>query len=197
MGRFPLRDTFFLKAKREGFRARSAYKLLEIQRRFHPIKKGDRLLDLGCSPGSFIQVARAIVGEEGFIVGVDILDTQPFSSKNIVILKMDVCKMDVREILERFGFDFFDVITSDVSPNISGVREVDEENRKNVYEAIKRIIRSGLRKGGNCVIKSFFTESFSSIKDDLYRIFKELHVFKPQASRKTSPEVYLVCLNKN
>ncbi|MCX7856811.1 MAG: RlmE family RNA methyltransferase [Deltaproteobacteria bacterium] len=192
MGRFPRKDKFYLKAKDEGFRARSAYKLLEIQKRFQLIKSGDRVLDLGCSPGSFIQVIHRIVGEKGFIVGIDLLETESFPSSNVVIRKGDVCEIDIKSIMEEYGIPSFDIITSDISPNISGIREVDEENRKRVYESIKKITVAGLKTGGHLIMKCFFTESFIPIKNDLKNMFKRVVVFKPQASRKISPEVYLI-----
>lgn len=196
MGRFLVKDTFFLKAKKDGFRARSAYKLIEIQKKFHVIKKGDKVLDLGCSPGSFIQVIREIVGEEGLVVGIDILDTQPFFSKNIIVLKGDILKIDISAVLSEYGIDAFDVITSDISPNISGIREVDEKNRRDVYDAIKRVVSAALREGGNLVMKSFFTESFSPLRRELDRTFSEVFVHRPEATRRASSEVYLVCLRK-
>jgi|YelNatPaOPRAMG01_1025707.scaffolds.fasta_scaffold03511_5 23S rRNA (uridine2552-2'-O)-methyltransferase len=196
MNKFPLRDAFFLKAKNEGYRARSAYKLLEIQKKFRVIKRGDRVLDLGCSPGSFIQVIREIIGEKGFVLGIDLLDTERFYAKNVLTIKADVKDVTMDMIKKICGIECFNVITSDISPNICGINEVDEANRKEVYEAIKKIVRTGLKKGGNFVMKSFFTESFVSVKKDLEIMFEEVFIFKPQASRKRSSEVYIVCLKK-
>jgi 23S rRNA (uridine2552-2'-O)-methyltransferase len=196
MNKFPIRDAFFLKAKNEGYRARSAYKLLEIQKKFRVIKRGDRVLDLGCSPGSFIQVIREIIGEKGFVLGIDLLDTERFYAKNVLTIKADVKDVTMDMIKKICGIECFNVITSDISPNICGINEVDEANRKEVYEAIKKIVRTGLKKGGNFVMKSFFTESFVSVKKDLEIMFEEVFIFKPQASRKRSSEVYIVCLKK-
>jgi len=196
MNKFPLRDAFFLKAKNEGYRARSAYKLLEIQKKFRVIKRGDRVLDLGCSPGSFIQVIREIIGEKGFVLGIDLLDTERFYAKNVLTIKADVKDVTMDLIKKICGIECFNVITSDISPNICGINEVDEANRKEVYEAINKIVRTGLKKGGNFVMKSFFTESFVSVKKDLEIMFEEVFIFKPQASRKRSSEVYIVCLKK-
>jgi 23S rRNA (uridine2552-2'-O)-methyltransferase len=196
MNKFPIRDAFFLKAKNEGYRARSAYKLLEIQKKFRVIKRGDRVLDLGCSPGSFIQVIREIIGEKGFVLGIDLLDTERFYAKNVLTIKADVKDVTMDMIKKICGIECFNVITSDISPNICGINEVDEANRKEVYEAIKKIVRTGLKKGGNFVMKSFFTESFVSVKKDLEIMFEEVFIFKPQASRKRSSEVYIVCLKR-
>jgi 23S rRNA (uridine2552-2'-O)-methyltransferase len=196
MNKFPIRDAFFLKAKNEGYRARSAYKLLEIQKKFRVIKRGDRVLDLGCSPGSFIQVIREIIGEKGFVLGIDLLDTERFYAKNVLTIKADVKDVTMDMIKKICGIESFNVITSDISPNICGINEVDEANRKEVYEAIKKIVRTGLKKGGNFVMKSFFTESFVSVKKDLEIMFEEVFIFKPQASRKRSSEVYIVCLKR-
>lgn len=196
MGKFVLRDTYFQKAKKEGFRARSAYKLLEIQKKFNILKKGDRVLDLGTAPGGFAQVISKVVGSSGFIIGIDLLDTKPFSETNIVLLKADVLNVNMQEIMKEYGISFFDVITCDISPNISGIRDVDEGRRIRVYEAIKNIIKLCLKTGGNAVIKSFFTESFGSVKKDLALMFESVVSFKPDASRRSSPEVYLICLKR-
>ncbi|MCS7280895.1 MAG: SAM-dependent methyltransferase [Desulfobacterota bacterium] len=196
MGRFVLKDTFFLKAKREGYRARSAYKLIEIQKRYNVLRRGDKALDLGCAPGGFLQVIREIVGDEGLVVGIDILDTRPFSERNVIIKKADLFDINVQDLMNELGISYFDVITSDISPNITGIKESDEENLKRVYEATKEIVTKALRKGGNLIYKSFFTEEFGKQRKDLSSIFKEVIVFKPQASRRTSSEIYLVCRKK-
>lgn len=196
MGKFVLRDTYFQKAKKEGFRARSAYKLLEIQKKFNILKKGDRVLDLGTAPGGFVQVISKVVGNEGFVIGIDVLETKPFPEKNIVVKKADIVNVDLPAIMQNYGVSFFDVITCDISPNISGIRDVDERRRREVYEAVKGIVRLCLRQGGNLVMKCFSTQSFTIVKADLSTMFKSVKPFKPQASRKTSSELYLVCLRK-
>ena len=90
MGKFVVKDSFYNKAKKEGFRARSAYKLKEIQDKYHLIKKGDKVLDLGCAPGSFLQVLSGIVGDNGLAFGIDILPTPKLPAKNITAIQADI-----------------------------------------------------------------------------------------------------------
>ncbi|HQM81839.1 MAG TPA: RlmE family RNA methyltransferase, partial [Syntrophorhabdaceae bacterium] len=99
MARFVLKDSFYKKAKQEGFRARSAYKLQEIQGRFHLIKKGDRLLDLGCAPGSWLQLLSQMVGGQGQVIGIDILPTPSLTAGNITTIEADIRKIDISEVL--------------------------------------------------------------------------------------------------
>jgi 23S rRNA (uridine2552-2'-O)-methyltransferase len=196
MGKFVLKDTFFQKAKQEGYRARSAYKLKEIQNRFHILKKGDKALDLGCSPGSFLQVAADIVGQEGKIIGIDILPLTPLPYKNVITVMCDIRETDIKELMHIHSLQRFDVVTCDISPNLSGISEVDNKNIGELYQAVQKVISEGLREGGHFVIKSFFSDTFKGISIGLKKIFMRVSVFKPVASRSASSEIYLICMNK-
>ena len=125
MGRFVPKDTFYKKAKLEGYRARSAYKLKEIQDKYRIIKKGDKVLDLGCAPGSFIQIIAQEIGRDGLVVGIDIQPVTPIPDKNVSTITGDIRDIDVSKILQRFSIPHFDVITCDIAPNLSGIREAD------------------------------------------------------------------------
>ncbi|MCX5802572.1 MAG: RlmE family RNA methyltransferase [Proteobacteria bacterium] len=196
MSKYVLKDTFFKKAKEEGYRARSAYKLKEIQNKFHLIKKGDKVLDLGCSPGSFLQVISDIVGYEGVVVGIDILPLTPLPKKNVSTIIRDVRELSIKELLNELSLQYFDVVTCDIAPNLSGIREVDEKNITELYEAVKNIVSDGLKTGGKFLLKSFFSGTFRDIDSDLKNIFKNVTIYKPVASRSKSSEIYLVCINK-
>jgi 23S rRNA (uridine2552-2'-O)-methyltransferase len=151
--RFILKDAFHKKAKKEGYRARSAYKLEEMQQRFNLIRKGDRVLDLGAAPGSWLQLESALVGEAGLVVGLDILPLAPVGVSNVVIKQADVREVDVQGLLQEMGILAFDAATSDISPNLSGIRETDLARMRELYEAILRIVEAALKKGGNFVVK--------------------------------------------
>jgi len=196
MGKFIPQDTFFKKAKKDGYRARSAYKLKEIQERFHILKKGDNVLDLGCAPGSFLQVIAQIVGDKGTIAGIDLLPVASLPAKNIIVLKGDIRKIDIGGVLEEIGLPFFDAITCDISPNLTGIREVDDRNMEELYQVIRKIVAVGLRRGGCFIIKLFFSEQLKGMTNDLKDIFAKVIVFKPTASRSMSSEIYLICKNK-
>ena len=196
MGKFIPKDTFYKKAKQDGYRARSAYKLKEIQNKYHIIKKGDKVLDLGCAPGSFLQVISNIIGQEGLAVGIDILPTTPLPFNNILTMVNDIRHITMSDMLNTLSIKRFDVITCDIAPNLSGIREADEKNIEELYEAAKRIAAEGLKPGGHYILKSFFSEAFSAKQKDLKNLFNNVAVFKPSSSRSISSEIYLVCTAK-
>jgi len=196
MSKFIIQDKYFQKAKHNGYRARSAYKLKEIQERFKLIKKADKILDLGCSPGSFLQILAEIVGPEGIVVGIDILPTLKLPQKNIATIQGDIRDIDIMELCAFYATGGFNVITCDIAPNLSGIREVDNRNVSELYDAVKDIVIKGLNAGGHFVLKSFFSDDFKSIKSDLATMFRTVSVFKPAASRSASSEIYLVAVGK-
>jgi 23S rRNA (uridine2552-2'-O)-methyltransferase len=196
MSRFVVKDTFFKKAKQEGFRARSAYKLKEIQDRFRFIRKGDKVLDLGCAPGSFLQVISTIVGPEGRVAGIDILPVTPMSNANVLVLIADIRDLDVSQLLDKVETTGFQVVTCDIAPNLSGIRDVDEANIGELFEAVSRIVGEALKPEGTLLLKSFFSSTLEKITAHLKRTFKKVTVFKPVASRTNSSEIYLLCTGK-
>ncbi|HOV90390.1 MAG TPA: RlmE family RNA methyltransferase [Syntrophorhabdaceae bacterium] len=191
-----LKDTFFKKAKKDGYRARSIYKLEEIQGRYKLIKKGDRVLDLGCSPGSFLQYISHTVGEKGRVIGIDILPTQPINKTNIKTFQVDIKKVDVKEIMAEASIEIFDTITCDIAPNLTGIRETDDKNIYEIYEAARNIVHISLKKDGNFIFKSFFTDIFKPMATELRTMFKKVIIYKPEASRTSSSEVYIICQGK-
>jgi 23S rRNA (uridine2552-2'-O)-methyltransferase len=194
MGRFVVKDTFFKKAKQEGYRARSAYKLKEALDKYHLLKRGDKVLDIGCAPGSFIQVISGIVGQEGVVIGIDILPMKPFPSCNVKIVTEDVRTIDVKALLSQYDLKHFDAITCDIAPNLTGIRDVDAGNVEELYRAVHAIILVGLKKGGNALLKFFISDSFRGVTQELKQNFSKVTVFKPTASRSISSEIYLVCM---
>ncbi|MCX5813016.1 MAG: RlmE family RNA methyltransferase [Proteobacteria bacterium] len=196
MGKFVPKDTFFKKAKKDGYRARSAYKLKEALDKFHFIRKGDKVLDIGCAPGSFMQVISGIVGQEGMVIGIDILPLKPFQAHNTITVTCDIRDINIKELLGKHAMKHFDVITCDIAPNLTGIREVDNKNIEELYYAVYDIILEGLKRGGDAFLKSFFSDTFSDINLNLKKLFKKVTVFKPVASRTASSEIYLVCVDK-
>jgi len=196
MGKFIPKDTFFKKAKRDGYRARSAYKLKEIQDKYHIIKKGDRVLDLGCAPGSFLQIISQITGKDGLVVGIDIQPVAPIPNKNVSTIAGDIRNIDIPYIFNTFSITHFDVITCDIAPNLSGIKEADEKNVEELYEASKYIVINSLKTGGHYVLKSFFSGSFSAKQKDLKNLFSRVIVFKPASSRNISSEIFFVCMER-
>ncbi len=196
MPRYIVKDAFYKKAKNEGFRARSAYKLEEMQKKFGLIKKGDRVIDLGAAPGSWMQLESALVGESGLVVGLDILPAAPLKAANVVVKKADIAEVAVPALLKELNIPAFDVVASDIAPNLSGIREVDLARMEDLYHAVLRIVDEGLARGGNLVVKLFFGPDFGRALDNLRARFSKAASFKPKASRAVSDEVYLIGLGK-
>lgn len=196
MARFVLKDTYYNKAKQEGFRARSAYKLQEIQSRFHSVRKGDRVLDLGCAPGSWLQLLSGMVGGEGTVTGIDILPTPALPAKNITTIVADIRKTDIGDVLSGQAIDGFDVVTCDIAPNLSGIREVDDARIEELFGAVLQTVEAALKTGGSFIIKSFFTGVQKGISEKLRNGFAKVSVYKPAASRSVSSEVYYICQGK-
>ncbi len=183
---FNRKDYFYKKAKEEGFRSRAAYKLLEIQKKYKIFKKGDYVLDLGCAPGGWIQVAIRFIGKNGKIKGIDLLDVKPFNNSNIEIIKGDIFDYD-------FSQEKFDVIISDMAPNTSGIKHADYFKSYELCETAFYIAKKSLKNHGNLVLKIFQGKEFNELRGKLKKNFKIISVFKPKSSRSTSSETYLVC----
>jgi 23S rRNA (uridine2552-2'-O)-methyltransferase len=196
MGKFVVKDSFYNKAKKEGFRARSAYKLKEIQDKYRLIKKGDKVLDLGCAPGSFLQVLSGIVGDNGLAFGIDILPTQKLPAKNITTIQADIRTIDIKNILSELSITAFDIATCDIAPNLSGIRDVDNANIEDLSNAVIKTVREGLKQGGTFILKSFFTDTLKGVTQELQKTFQKVTPYKPAASRSVSSEIYLICTGK-
>lgn len=186
------RDYYYRRAKEENYRSRAAYKLIQAIEKYGLIKPGDVVVDLGAAPGGWLQVARQIVGDKGFILGVDVREIEPLDYGNVHVILGDIMDEEtlrrIKAILPRPA----DAVISDVSPNISGVWEVDHARQIDLAEHSLRIALSTLRRGGNLFIKVFQGEFFDEFLSEVKRHFRHVEVFKPKASRKESAEIYIV-----
>jgi len=177
-------------AKSERYKSRAAYKLREIDDKFGIFKRKQHILDLGCAPGSWIQIANERVGKEGFIIGVDI---QPVSLgfSNFIFIKGDFTKERIRSAIDRYGL--FDVVVSDAAPEFSGIKERDIGLSLRLNEESFNLCKRVLKDNGSFVLKAFHGPGLNDFVDDLRERFSEVKRFKPKASSKESPEIYLVC----
>jgi 23S rRNA (uridine2552-2'-O)-methyltransferase len=185
------REHFYKEAKKLGYRARSAFKLKQIQDRFLVFSKKDVVVDLGAAPGGWSQVAKEFVGEQGVVVGVDILPVQPLD--NVHFIKGDIMEDEtLRKIREVLKDDKADVVISDLSPDISGVYSVDQARSVGLCERAFEIAEKLLKPGGNFVCKIFEGEDTGSFIEKVKRRFYIVKRFSPKASRKTSSEIYII-----
>jgi 23S rRNA (uridine2552-2'-O)-methyltransferase len=184
------KDGYWRMAKKEGYRSRAAYKLLQLNKKFHLIKKNDSVLDIGCAPGGWMQVARQIVGEPGYVLGVDIQEIAPFKEENVDFLQKDITDSDIIGEIRR-KIAVFDAVISDISPNISGIWDVDHFKSIELSEKALNLAAALLRNHGNFLVKVFQGEFTQKFCDEMKSHFAYTKVSTPKASRKSSAEVYV------
>jgi 23S rRNA (uridine2552-2'-O)-methyltransferase len=186
-------DVFHRRAKQQGFVARSVFKLEEIDQKHHLLRRGGRVLDLGCKPGSWLQYAGSIVGPEGALVGIDRtpLD-KPIPGARLLV--GDVFAVTPEEL--RGELDGFDVVLSDMAPDTSGVRSLDQARSEGLFERALEIAELTLAKGGHFVGKLFQGPDWQRLLKRAREGFGEVRTVKPAGSRKESIEQYVVAKNR-
>ena len=188
------RDYYYRKAKEEKFRSRAAYKLLQAVKKYKFMKRGDIVVDLGAAPGGWIQAARKIVGEEGFILGVDIKPIEPFEEENILTIVADITDPKTPENIRNLLPELADVVISDVSPKISGIWEVDHARQIDLAFNSMKIACEVLKPKGNFFVKIFEGDLTRDFIAKLKENFSAVKLVKPKASRAKSSEIYILAL---
>jgi len=188
------RDYYYRRAKIEQYRSRAAYKLIQAVDRFGFIKQGDVVVDLGAAPGGWIQASREIVGQRGFVLGLDQKPIQPTVHPNVCTIVGDVrdsgTASRINAILPRQA----DVVISDVSPNVSGVWELDHARQLDLARYSLEVARSILSPNGNFFVKVFQGDMLEGFVSEVKRHFSITKLIKPKASRSQSAEIYLLGL---
>ena len=189
-----VQDTYFRKAKREGFVARSVYKLEEIDRKRRLLKPGLRVLDLGAAPGSWLQYAAERVGSRGAVVGVDLQPVTARLPDQAASLVADVFTLTA-EMLEAHKPPF-DVILSDMAPNTTGIPSADAARSAELVLRTLELSGSLLKPGGALLAKVFQGAALDDVRRAFGRVFAKVSLEKPRASRKESVEIYLLGLGR-
>jgi len=185
------KEHFYKEAKRVGYRARSSFKLLQIQKKFNVIKKGDTVVDLGAAPGGWSQVAKEIVGENGKVIGVDLSPITPLSG--VTFLQADMTKeSSLGELDSVIGGNMVDVVISDMSPDISGNYSVDHARSVYLSEQALKTAENLLKLNGNFICKVFTGEDLEDFIKKINKKFRVVKRHSPPASRKTSSEIYII-----
>ncbi|MEM2910983.1 MAG: RlmE family RNA methyltransferase [Candidatus Bathyarchaeia archaeon] len=186
------RDFYYRKAKEEKYRSRAAYKLLQAAEKYHFIRDGDVVVDLGAAPGGWIQAARKIVGAKGFVLGVDLKSVKPFPQSNVRTIIGDIKEHEtLQQILDMLPRKA-DVVISDVSPNISGIWELDHARQiECAYKALE-IALEALKLGGNFFVKVFQGDMLDDFIKKVREHFEDVRVMKPKASRAKSSEMFVL-----
>ena len=184
-------DPFVKKAQLDGYRSRSAYKLTELNEKDRLIRPGMRIMDLGSAPGGWSQVAGKLVGAKGRVLATDILPMEPI--KNVDFIQGDFTEQAVvAQLLEWLGGGKFDLIISDIAPNITGIDSADQASSMYFLELALDTVRQTLKPGAIFVAKMFQGSGSDEYVKDLRTSFEKVLIRKPAASRAQSREVYIV-----
>ena len=184
-------DHYTRQAKKEKYPARSVYKLEEIQKKHHLIRKGHKVLDLGCSPGSWLLYAARQTGSGGKVVGIDLKPVAIQIPSHVEVLTADVLNIDT-DTLDK-GFD---VVLSDMAPATTGNKTVDAARSIGLCESALHIAKSVLVPGGAFVCKVFQGSDFNAFSEEVLTSFKARKIFKPRSSRKMSKEIFIIGIGK-
>ncbi len=184
-------DPYVQAARREGYRSRASFKLLEMDRRYQIFRPGQAVVDLGAAPGGWSQVAAERIGSGGRIWACDVLPMEPLPG--VEFLQGDFTEAPVLAALrEALGPQIADVVISDMAPNISGMRSVDQPRAMYLVELALEFAAEFLKPDGSFVAKVFQGEGFDALLRDARRQFRQLRIYKPDASRSASREVYWI-----
>lgn len=184
-----VKDPFVKKANKEGMRSRAAYKLLEIQKKKKIVQKGDSVVDLGSSPGAWSEALVSLVGKPGKVVACDLLEMKPI--KGVAFIQGDFLDPLVQEKIAKVC-DRYQVVVSDMAPNLTGNPLLDQANMADLIEMVLVFSSSYLIEGGSCIVKGFHGERFEELLKLFRKSFKRVKVFKPEASRSESKEIYFI-----
>jgi len=189
---FKVQDHYFNKAKKENFLARSIYKLEEIDQRFKVIKTGDTVLDLGYHPGSWIQYTSQKVGDKGKIIGIDIKDINTRLSvlKNVQLFQKDI--FDVQELSDLGVQAPFNTVLSDMAPNTTGIKSLDQDRSLILIEAIFSLLPKFLGYNGKVVMKVFDSHGAQVFLKDQKKLFNDYRFLKPKSTRSVSKEFFVI-----
>ena len=186
------RDTYVRQSKVDGYRARSAYKLIEIDEKFKIFKGGLTVIDIGAAPGSWSQYASKVV-RKGKIISIDLKEMEPID--NTVQIKGDFTEDETQKKIKEFLVSKSDVVMSDMAVNTTGIKNIDSIQTGELCKEAMIFSKDIISNGGFFVSKIFMGGSFNEIVQLGKKIFKEVKVFKPKSSRKDSKESFIICKN--
>jgi len=187
------KDQFRKLAKDQGYRSRSAFKLIQLNKSYKILNKGNYVIDIGCAPGGWLQVAKSEVGEKGKVIGIDLKKVDPI--ENTSILQGNIEDENIIDtILKITNAKYVDVILSDLAPNVSGNWELDHARQIDLTKNALALSRRILRNGGKVVLKVFQGDMLNELIDELKKEYRKVIITKPSASRQVSSELYLISI---
>jgi 23S rRNA (uridine2552-2'-O)-methyltransferase len=186
------KDHYRKLAKDKGYRSRSAYKLLQLHNSYHIIRQSNKVIDLGCAPGGWLQVAIKEAGSYGKVIGIDLKEVKPL--EGAIILHGNIEDHGMIDGVIKILNSKADVVLSDLSPNVSGIWGIDHARQISLTKSAFGVAQKILKENGNAIFKVFEGELLNEVKDDLNSNFHKVLLTKPGASRQQSSELYIVCL---
>ncbi len=186
------REHYYRMAKRAGYRSRSSYKIRQLNMRYKLLRRGDVVVDLGAAPGGWLQVAREQVGDEGFVLGVDLQPIAKLPHDNVATIVADITHPSTLGLIRQNLPRAADVVLSDTSPKITGVWSVDHARSIWLAHAALMVAETTLGPSGRFLVKVFQGEFFEDFVDEVREKFRLVKISKPSASRKGSAEVYVI-----
>lgn len=191
-----LSDPYVQQAQREGYRSRAAYKLIELDQRDRFLRPGQSVVDLGAAPGGWSQVAAKRVGRNGRVVAMDLLEMEPIGG--VEFLRGDFREdRDLARLQSMLGEAAVDLVLSDMAPNVSGMGAVDQPRIIYLVELSMEFAERFAKPGGTLVVKAFQGAGFDATLKALRQQYQTVNIRKPEASRSTSREVYLVAKDRH
>ena len=186
-----VKDPFVIQAQKDGYRSRAAYKLIEIDKKYKIIKSGITAVDLGAAPGGWSQVLSKKIGLKGKVVGIDLLEVSPI--KGIDFIQGDFMQEEIlNEMVDKLENKPVDLVISDMAPNISGIKLVDQQRAIYLNELALEFAKNHLKQNGFFLVKSFVGADFEEYVKNLRLNFKKVFKIKPDSSRSRSSEIFLL-----
>ena len=189
-----IKDHYFHKAKKDGYAARSAYKIEEIDKKYIIIRTGNKVLDLGCCPGSWLQYASRKVGNSGQVLGIDLQPVKISLPSHVKVIKADIFEVTDEDLKIKGGQA--DVILSDMAPNTSGIRTTDEHRSFELNKKVLYLANDILCPEGSLLVKAFQGNLFDELCYEFKKLFADVKLCKPKSSRSESVEIFILGRSK-
>ena len=186
-----VKDPFVIQAQKDGYRSRAAYKLIEIDKKYHIIKPGINAVDLGAAPGGWSQVLSNKIGATGRVVAADLLEMPPIKNIDFIQGNFEEEKV-LRDIQDKLKNLPVDLVISDMAPNISGIKMVDQQRAIYLNELALEFVKNNLKQNGFFLVKSFVGADFEKFLNEFKLHFKKVFKIKPDSSRSRSSEIFLL-----
>ena len=190
------KDSYYLKAKKEGYKSRAAYKLLELSRKYKLVRKGYKILDLGAAPGGWSQVALELAGADGFVAAADLEEITGINEPNFTFIHGNMLLPAVADKLTSLAFGGYDLVLSDMAPKTTGIKIKDHMDSMELAQTASNMADKALKKGGAFLVKLFDGEDRSVFVKGLEKKYKQVRAIRPDATRKNSFEMYIIALGK-